>query len=69
MRTPSRFDCILCCLGAVLIVWLYLLCIAPGILGSLFLLAFQLPIPLLACLLFLVDSEGYRRTGWVMLWV
>ena len=69
MRTPSRFDCILCCLGVVLIVWLYLLCIASGFLGSLFFLAFQLPIPLLVCLLFLVNSEDSRRTGWVMLWV
>ena len=70
MRTPSRFDCILCCLGVVLIVWLYLLCIASGgIQGSLFFLAFQLPIPLLVCLLSLGNRENYRRTGWVMLWV
>ena len=69
MTPPSKSDGILCCLCAVSIVWLYLACIASDILGSLFFLGFQLPIPLLVCLLFLVDSEGSRRTGWVMLWV
>ena len=69
MTPPSKSDGILCCLCAVSIVWLYLACIASSILGSLFFLGFQLPIPLLVCLLFLVDSEGSRRTGWVMLWV
>lgn len=69
MTPPSKLDGILCCFGAVFIVWLYLLCIASGILGSLFLLVFQLPIPWLVCMLFLVNREGSRRTGWVMLWV
>lgn len=69
MTTPSKSHGILYCLSAVFVVWLYLFCIASGFLGSLFGLAFQLPIPLLICLLFLIDSEGSRRTGWVMLWV
>ena len=69
MTAPSKSHGILYCLSAVFVVWLYLLCIASGFLGSLFGLAFQLPIPLLICLLFLIDSEGSRRTGWVMLWV
>ena len=69
MTAPSKSHGILYCLSAVFVVWLYLFCIASGFLGSLFLLAFQLPIPLLVCLLFLADSEGSRRTGWVMLWV
>lgn len=69
MTTPSKLDGILYCFGAVFIVWLYLLCIASSFMGALFGLAFQLPIPLLVCLLFLVNSEDSRRTGWVMLWV
>ena len=69
MTVPSKSHGILYCLSAVFVVWLYLFCIASGFLGSLFLLAFQLPIPLLVCLLFLIDSEGSRRTGWVILWV
>lgn len=58
MRTPSRFDCILCCLGVVLIVWLYLLCIASGgIQGSLFFpIYITLATPALTGLFFLVKN-------------